>query len=35
MSEVDCSRNMPSINGEPLRAEQGWKQKKHVMSEAE
>jgi hypothetical protein len=26
---------MPSINGEPLRAEQGWKQKKHVMSEAE
>jgi hypothetical protein len=26
MSEADCSRNMPSFNGEPLRAEQGWKQ---------
>ena len=34
MSEVDCSRNMPSINGEPPRAEQGWKQKKHAMSSA-
>jgi hypothetical protein len=23
MSETGCSRNKPSINGEPLRAEQG------------